>query len=237
MNATQAVLSQRLGKPGLLYVGGALWDKRVVNCTLGKQSCGIKLKPTWQAEWAALAAIARPLLANNSILGFNLGDELIWNCLRPAELEMAANAIRASFPRGTAIIWYNEATHPVSTRGRWLADGCPRNGGVFTIPAVLDWFSVDLYHMDGLTEGWVEANVKKFYEQHIFPNLSSTQSGFLVPGSYGSSLNKECNKACYDKMCAHDAADFYAWAMSDHRIAAIMVSNFSALRLCVHPCV
>ena len=54
MNATEAVLSQKLGKPGLLYVGGALWGKRVTNCTLGKSSCGIRLKPTWQAEWAAL---------------------------------------------------------------------------------------------------------------------------------------------------------------------------------------
>ena len=236
MNTTEAVLSQKLDKPGLLYVGGSFWGKRVTNCTLGQSSCGIRLKPTWEAEWAALADVAKPLLANNSIFGFNLGDELVWNCLRPSELETAVNAIRASFPRGSAIIYYNEATHPVSTRGQWLADGCPRNGGDFTIPTALDWFSVDLYHQpdkDGTVEGWVDANVKKFYDDFIFPNLTRTQSAFLVPGSYGSSLNKLCDKDCYDKMCAHDAVDFYTWASNDHRIAGVMVWNWGG---CGGPC-
>ena len=70
MNATQAVLSKKLGKPGLLYVGAALWGKAA-------NGAGITLKPTWKAEWAVLAATARPLLANGSIFGFNLGDELV----------------------------------------------------------------------------------------------------------------------------------------------------------------
>ena len=233
MNATEAVLSKALGKPGLLYVGGALWGKRVVNCTLGKATCGIRLKPTWHADWTALAEVARPLLANGSIIGFNLGDELCWNCLRPDELETAANAIRASFPRGSAILWYNEATKPVSSRGQWLADGCPRGGGTYRIPAALDWFSVDLYHMDGLVKGWVEANVKQFYEAYIFPNLTAAQRGFLVPGSFGSTLNKLCNKDCYDRMCAHDAVDFYHWAANDSRIVGLAPWNWGG---CGGPC-
>jgi hypothetical protein len=53
MNTTEAVLSKKLDQPGLLYVGGSFWGKRVTNCTLGQSSCGIRLKPTWEAEWAA----------------------------------------------------------------------------------------------------------------------------------------------------------------------------------------
>jgi hypothetical protein len=218
---------------GLFYVGGALWGQRSANCTLGQKTCGIMLKSTWEVEWAALAETVRPLLANGTIFGFNLGDELVWNCLHPAELEAAANAIRTSFPRGSAIIWYNEATHPVATRGQWLADGCPRNGGDFMIPADLDWFSVDLYHMDGLVVGWVDANVKQFYNDYIFPNLTNSQSALLVPGSYGSNLNKKCDKDCYDRMCAHDAVDFYSWAVSDRRIVAMTPWNWGG---CGGPC-
>ena len=51
---------------------------------------------------------------------FNFGDELVWNCLPPADLETAANAVRADFPRGSAILWYNEAGGPLAHP--------PRNG-------------------------------------------------------------------------------------------------------------
>lgn len=52
-----------------------------------------------QAEWEALAQVSKALLQNGTILGFNLGDELVWNCLEPAQLLTMANAVRASFPR------------------------------------------------------------------------------------------------------------------------------------------
>ena len=69
------------------------------------------LRPDYAAAWDALAAQAAPLLADGSLWGFNLGDELVWNCLDPANLTVAADAVRASFP--TAVIWYNEATPPL----------------------------------------------------------------------------------------------------------------------------
>lgn len=63
------------------------------------------LAPDWRARWAALAASAAPFVANGTLLGFNLGDELVWNCLAPANLTVVADAVRASFPRGSAIVW------------------------------------------------------------------------------------------------------------------------------------
>jgi hypothetical protein len=81
------------------------------------------LRADYAARWAALAETARAPLAAGWLLGFNLGDELVWNCLAPANLTIAAEAVRATFPRGTAILWYNEATpreafvlHSVSAR-------------------------------------------------------------------------------------------------------------------------
>ena len=54
----------------------------------------------------------------------------------------------------------------------------------YTIPTALDWFSVDIYHMDGYVSGWVNAHVRAFYETYIFPNISSVQRAILVPGSH-----------------------------------------------------
>jgi hypothetical protein len=64
------------------------------------------LQPNYAADWEAMAAVAAPYLANGTILGFNLGDELVWNCLAPTNLTIVADTVRASFPRGQAVIWY-----------------------------------------------------------------------------------------------------------------------------------
>jgi hypothetical protein len=68
------------------------------------------LAPDYVARWSALVESVAPLIANETIFGFNMGDELVWNCLAPENLTIVANTIRASFPRGTAVLWYNEAT-------------------------------------------------------------------------------------------------------------------------------
>jgi hypothetical protein len=40
-----------------------------------------------------------------TIIGFNLGDELVWNCIPSADVATAAATVRADFPRGSALIW------------------------------------------------------------------------------------------------------------------------------------
>ena len=174
-----------------------------------------------------MAQVAAELLANKSIVGFNLGDELVWNCLPPGELRMGVDLIRKSFSRGKAIIWYNEAT-PV------LSDGisqCNRTAAQpmqpYTIPDGLDWFSIDMYHTNGPERGWVGSHVRKFYTQFIYPNLTANQRVLLVPGAFGSHVNLYKNKTyvcdnhCYDVMCALDAAEYYSWAKEDPRVVAI----------------
>eukprot|EP01050_Picozoa_sp_SAG11_P001837 SAG11_NODE_86_length_17300_cov_11.466717_9_plen_94_part_00 len=50
-----------------------------------------------------------PMLADGSIMGVNLGDELCWSCLPYSNLSAAVNLVRRDLPRGTAILYYNEA--------------------------------------------------------------------------------------------------------------------------------
>ena len=59
----------------------------------------------------------------------------------------------------------------------------------FTVPAALDWFSTDIYHFDGIVDGWVNNTVRAFHEAHLFPLLGEHQFAALVPGSFGSDVN------------------------------------------------
>ena len=60
-------------------------------------------------RWANALPLHQELYANGTILGFNLGDELVWNCVLTEQVQTAAATVRKDFPRGGAIIWYNEA--------------------------------------------------------------------------------------------------------------------------------
>ena len=52
------------------------------------------LRNDWQAQWAAIAVAVGPLVANGTLLGFNLGDELLCHSLSMENLTAAADAVR-----------------------------------------------------------------------------------------------------------------------------------------------
>ena len=193
------------------------------------------LQADWRARLDALAAAAAPLFASGAALGYNLGDELVWNCLAPANLTLVADAVRGVCPRPGCVVWYNEAAvfHTPA-----FTDSCGNAVTDYGIPAALDWFSTDIYHVDGEVAGWVDKWVRGFYDAWIFPNLTATQSVVLVPGSFGSNVNHfpngtyVCDVACYDKMIAHDATDFVAWAHEDPRIVAVLPWNWQGCAAC-----
>jgi hypothetical protein len=95
------------------------------------------LRPDYKEQWAALEAQARPLVESGAVLGFNLGDELVWNCFDPAAVRAAADLVRASFPRGNGtVVWYNEAAFMGQQPMR---NGCGDVVDDFSIPESLDW--------------------------------------------------------------------------------------------------
>jgi hypothetical protein len=108
----------------------------------------------------------------------------------------------------------------------------------YTIPAAIDWMSIDTYHYDGPVDDWVRDNVRKIYQDMIYPNLTENQKVLLVPGAFGSDVNKNpngsyiCDRMCYDKMCAKDAVDFYDWAKSDPRVVGITPWNWGGCASC-----
>ena len=218
-----AVLAAQFGLQSLLLVSDTFF-------------AGSSLRSDWQSRWESAAAAYHPFLKNGTLLGFNLGDELVWNCHAPKDVDTMAAAVRRSFPRGDAIIWYNEAAilakHP-------LKDSCGKEHDDFFIPPALDWFSVDIYHMDGPVHGFVTTWVRSYYEKYIFPRLTrNVQHALLVPGSFGSDVNHfpngtyVCNRSCYDVMCRVDAYDYLSWAKADTRVAAVMPWNWGGCPTC-----
>ena len=194
------------------------------------------LQDGWRAQLSALAASAAPLFASGAVIGYNLGDELIWNCLAPVNLTLVADAVRGVCPVGSCIVWYNEAAvfHTPD-----FTDSCGNGVVDYAIPRALDWFSVDIYHVDGLVAGWVDTFVRGFYDAWVFPNLTDTQSVALVPGSFGSNVNHYpngtfvCDVMCYDLMISHDAVDFAAWAREENsRVAAVLPWNWQGCPSC-----
>ena len=221
---------------------------------------GLALLPDWEARWSAALPLVKTLLSNGTIFGVFMGDELVWGCLPMNNLTFAIAAVRASLPRGAdgtgPVIWSNEAAmidhaHTFCNRTEIFP---------YVIAPGLDWFSVDIYHMDGYVAGWVDKcvqglpaisarlpddgghflhrYVRGYYEKWIFPNLTKGQSAALVPGGFGSNVNHYpngtyvCNRSCYDAMGVADAHDFFDWASTDSRVAALAVWNWKGCPTC-----
>ena len=67
------------GMVSLLKVDGAFLQRNPLDPTNRKN---MTLRPDWRAQWASLVPVARELLANGTMLGFDLGDELVDKCVR-----------------------------------------------------------------------------------------------------------------------------------------------------------
>eukprot|EP00658_Telonema_sp_P-2_P080002 TRINITY_DN7880_c0_g1_i3.p1 TRINITY_DN7880_c0_g1~~TRINITY_DN7880_c0_g1_i3.p1 ORF type:complete len:300 (-),score=65.43 TRINITY_DN7880_c0_g1_i3:370-1269(-) len=221
-NATELVAGFRNGVKGLYAMRDVLYE-------------GNKLRKDYQDRLAAAVPEVKALLENGTIIGIFMGDELIWNCMSDEDLHQGVDAVRAAFPRenGT-IIWQNEA----AMRPPTYTDHCGRPHLSYKIPEGLDWYSVDIYHMDGASNGWVNNQVEGYYNKFIFPNLTANQRVAVVPGFFGSDVNHfpngtyVCNRTCYDAMCALDAGGFWSWAQRDERVAAIFPWNWNGCPTC-----
>jgi hypothetical protein len=84
------------------------------------------LRPDYQSSWAQTFSTLEPLLESKAAMGVFLGDELAWNCIPFSNISAAADLVRLSIPRGTGIIYYNEAYPPFVPDGQaaWK-ESCP----------------------------------------------------------------------------------------------------------------
>eukprot|EP01051_Picozoa_sp_SAG22_P008452 SAG22_NODE_643_length_8222_cov_5.448972_5_plen_373_part_00 len=231
----------------------ALWNVEKLffngSAGLGTKSCpstpGGCIYPDWRRRWAGLLPTLRPLVANGSLVGFNLGDELICHTLAYSNISAVAAAIRADFP--SAIIWWNECGHTVADAGEGEWEGHTM------IPAAASWLSIDYpyarkrpllpYPPPGTSPPWdmhnvtlaPVAEVRAYLEHYVYPRLTPHQQVMLLPPAFGSRCFQDVHPApattCPSLACADDRAaglvkDYLAWTVEDPKIAAIAPTFF-----------
>ena len=170
---------------------------------------------------ASLQTETNGLIANGTLNGIFLGDELYCSGkhgLSLSDWHQFSDAVKAASPN--AFLWANECGSSLDSKD-------------FSLPASLDAFSVDRYHTDGKKTDWVQNEVRQnTYEQKIYPMLHSHQGVFLVPGSFSSKVNKDCNADCYHEMLAYDIGQFADWAKEDSKVLGVFAWTWGSCSEC-----
>ena len=143
-----------------------------------------------------------------------IGDESVDKGLPTDHWETIIETIRATFPRGTAVIWASDwvCSEPNCTNGGKPCSCIER------IPAALDWISSAIYRTNS-SSGFIGSVVRASYENHIFPKLASHQKVAVIPQVVVN--DGPCDDACMARIELQDAKDSVAWARNDSRVALI----------------
>jgi hypothetical protein len=143
-NPAEAIANSKYGIHSLMKLHGVF-----VNTTT---KWHYHLYPDYEARWAAVVPSYKSLLANNSLLGFFLGDELLWNGMTFVELKTYARAVRTAFPTNTGAIIYTNAAWPTffptmpGQKQTFGTLGAVPDANLWSsVPDELDWFGVDVY--------------------------------------------------------------------------------------------
>jgi len=232
-SGAEAIANRRLGIHSLLKLHGTF-----VNTTV---KWHYHLLPDYAARWAALAPEVAPLLSNGSLLGFFLGDELLWNGMPFAELQEYAAAVRATFAAGSAVIYTNAAwptllpTMPGQPQALGTLGAVPDANLWQHVPTELDWFSVDVYPNQNSISGALNT-----LHSWVEPKLQPHHRLVLVPPFYGDGpsvsperVELDCDDSDCDAAMLRWANMAVRWAGGgasfSRRIVAITPYHWSSL--------
>lgn len=141
---------------------------------------GNRLIPEWKENWETIwAPLGRELLANGTIVGFFLGDELMWGGLPYVQLTEWSDLIRATFP--TAFLWENEAEpvyncDPTKNPEKCINSRREQINITNGIPPALNATSIDWYAWSNTTvaQHHVES-VEWYYNVNLYPRAHPGQ--------------------------------------------------------------
>jgi hypothetical protein len=96
------------GRPGMLEVQKIFFqDIKIQHPTLR----GLMVNPTGIANWEAMQPMVRGLVDQGIIIGFMLGDELVYNNISWVDLNATASIVKSAFP--DRFVYYNEGGAPL----------------------------------------------------------------------------------------------------------------------------
>ena len=114
------------------------------NWTGPVETRGHRLFPDYRERWASLVTRLQPLVANGTIRGFHIGDELVWGGLPYADLADMATMIAETKwgTQGAMIIYSNEAAGPIVKD-----ENCFQQPAKYVkVPESITWISFDFYN-------------------------------------------------------------------------------------------
>merc|ERR1719506_1775119 len=168
----------------------------------------------YQSRWNAAIPKLTQLLKDRKILGFMLPDECVDKGLSIDHWETMIKTVRATFPRGSSIIYASDNVCGDDTND---PAKCIKH-----LPDELDWISSALYRDDQSTSSKeLIAKYKEKYNQQIYPKLKSHQRVGINPG-VGRLDKSICSDKCQAEIELNDAKEFVAWVKSDQRVGVVM---------------
>ena len=167
---------------------------------------GLNLTADYRERWAALSASLRPWVANGTVRGFHLGDELCWNGLPYEQLASLAEMVGGTEWGAAAppmIVYTNEAMGPIVCD----VDYFGRRVGYAKVPDAVTWVSFDFYNPPA-------SHVRWLYELHLYPKMAPHQRALLVPDASASAHRDPPPGWTVADMVAR-AWEYFEWAASD----------------------
>ena len=145
-NLTEIAIGNSLGIKFLYSVESIFFEQinETCNTSFGSIMHPITLRQDYMQQWNNMLPLFDELYyINQSIFGFFVGDELVWNGLDPIQLNIAVQLIRNTYNNSTI---FTNAAAPAIQYG---ITACGKQYSYTKISTYLDWFSVDIYHSNG----------------------------------------------------------------------------------------
>ena len=214
------------GKPGILELEGVFFTAAT------KPLRGMVMKPGGAAAWKTLAAEIKPLVEKKVIIGFMLGDEIVWNGVSWQDLNNTALLVKSTFP--DAFLYYNEGGAPL-----WGNYNVNHKKTEYPhIPDAVDYVSTDDYgtiNTGGMNASAIKklANAPNQYKRFIYPRLLPHQKVFVVPQAYAGAITGYCpavksfsaptptDLAAMDDCLLNQTIGYLRWIDADDKIVGL----------------
>ena len=187
------------------------------------------LVPGWVQKTDTFIAAARPSCANGTVQSIFFGDELVCSGVPLQNLTSVVDRVRAGLAGTGVKLYTNECgggLNQGTVAGCYKAE-CRAEWAWPTVPAALDWLSIDAYN-EGNRDGAAEvALVRRRAEKVIFPRMHAGQSLVLVPGVFANSpagcrrSGLRCPLAQQSAQVVAKLRGYIAWAQTEPRIAGL----------------
>ena len=166
---------------------------------------GLTIRSDWRARWNHTANLISKFVEQGVIIGFMLGDELVWNNITWDQLNETSALVKATFPN--CFVFYNEGGAPL------YGD---HNVNHYKIHYPFVPFAVDYVSTDDYDSMYIHKNARWFYESFLYPKIKfAHQRAWVVPPVYAKYPSNITESDDYAYL---EAIAYFDWIDHDDRL-------------------